>query len=153
MGAATRVRFDVREVTGAVGDSITVLPILVALAVTTRVSLAHALLFFGVFQVIWGLRYGLPISGEPMKALAGLAIAGGLTYGEFPGAGLIAVPLGVVAREFDRRLVTLGIGVAGLLVDVGVTFVVGTAAYWVLGRESRFDFVRYRFFRHGPSDR
>ncbi|MEF8756867.1 MAG: putative sulfate/molybdate transporter, partial [Halobacteriales archaeon] len=85
-----RVRFDVGEVTGAIGDSITVLPIVVALAVTTRVSLPHALLFFGVFQVVWGLRYGLPVSVEPMKALAGLAIAGGLTYGEFLGAGLLA---------------------------------------------------------------
>jgi hypothetical protein len=92
-----RVRFDAGEVTGAIGDSITVLPILVALAVTTPVSLAHALLFFGIFQVVWGLRYGLPISVEPMKALAGLAIAGGLTYPEYIGAGLIA---GVVLLAF-----------------------------------------------------
>jgi hypothetical protein len=47
-----RTRFDAGEVTGAVGDSITVLPIVVALAVTTPVSLTHALLFFGVFQVV-----------------------------------------------------------------------------------------------------
>ena len=87
---SNRVRFDAGEVTGATGDSVTVLPIVVALAVTTRVSLPHALLFFGVFQVVWGLRYGLPISVEPMKALAGLAIAGGLTYGELLGAGLLA---------------------------------------------------------------
>lgn len=94
---SNRIRFDAGEVTGAIGDSITVLPIVVALAVTTRTSLAHALLFFGVFQVVWGLWYGLPISVEPMKALAGLAIAGGLTYGEFLGAGLIA---GVVLLAF-----------------------------------------------------
>jgi hypothetical protein len=93
----TGVRFDAGEVTGAIGDSITVLPIVVALAVTTRVSLAHALVFFGVFQVVWGVRYGLPISVEPMKALAGLAIAGSLTYHEYLGAGLIA---GVVLLAF-----------------------------------------------------
>jgi hypothetical protein len=87
---STRVRFDVGEVTGAIGDSITVLPIVVALAVTTPVSLAHTLLFFGVFQIVWGLWYELPISVEPMKALGGLAIAGGITYGEFLGAGLLA---------------------------------------------------------------
>jgi len=103
MGSSTavetslRARFDAGEVTGAIGDSITVLPIVVALAVTTPVSLPHALLFFGVFQVVWGLRYGLPVSVEPMKALAGLAIAGGLTYGEFLGAGLLA---GVVLLAF-----------------------------------------------------
>ncbi|QLG27983.1 sulfate transporter [Halorarum halophilum] len=77
------------EFTGALGDSLTVLPIVVALAALTPVSLAHALVFFGVFQVVWGLAYGLPLSVEPMKALAGLAIAGTLGYGEFLAAGLL----------------------------------------------------------------
>jgi len=78
------------ELTGAVGDSVTVLPIVVALAATTELGLGATLLWFGVFQIVWGLRYGLPMSVEPMKALAGLAIAGGLTYAEFATAGLVA---------------------------------------------------------------
>jgi len=52
---ATSVRFDVGELTGAIGDSITVLPIVVALALLTPLSLPHALVGFGVFQVVWGL--------------------------------------------------------------------------------------------------
>ncbi len=84
------VDLSVSELTGAVGDSVTVLPIVVALAATTELGLGAALLWFGVFQVVWGLRYGLPLSVEPMKALAGLAIAGSLTYGEFATAGLLA---------------------------------------------------------------
>ncbi|QLG61212.1 putative sulfate/molybdate transporter [Halorarum salinum] len=85
-----RLAFDLGEVTGALGDSITVLPIVVALAALTPVSLPHALVFFGLFQVVWGLAYGLPLSVEPMKALAGLAVAGSLGYGEFVAAGLLA---------------------------------------------------------------
>ena len=84
------VRFDGRELTGAFGDSVTVLPIVVALAVVTPLSLAHTLVGFGVFQIVWGLHYGVPLSVEPMKALAGLAIAGTITYGELVAAGLLA---------------------------------------------------------------
>jgi hypothetical protein len=78
------------EATGALGDSVTVFPIVVALGALTPASLAHILLLFGVFQMVWGVRYGLPVSVEPMKALAGLAIAGAITYGELVGAGLLA---------------------------------------------------------------
>ncbi|MFB6081125.1 MAG: molybdate transporter family protein [Haloferacaceae archaeon] len=78
------------EATGALGDSITVLPILVALGALTDLSLPRALLWFGVFQIVWGVVYGLPLSVEPMKALAGLAIAGTLSLGELAAAGLAA---------------------------------------------------------------
>jgi len=87
---AARFEFTAGELTGALGDSVTVLPIAVALGALTPAPLALVLAFFGVFQVVWGLGYGLPLSVEPMKALAGLAIAGTLAYGEFLAAGLLA---------------------------------------------------------------
>ncbi|MEF8868173.1 MAG: putative sulfate/molybdate transporter, partial [Haloarculaceae archaeon] len=89
-GRERGVEFTFGELTGAVGDSVTVLPLVVALGALTDASLAHVLLGFGVFQVVWGLRYGLPVSVEPMKALVGLAIAGTLAYGELVAAGLLA---------------------------------------------------------------
>ena len=117
------VNFGPRAVTGAIGDSITVIPLVVALALLTDVSLPHALIAFGVFQIVWGVRYGLPISVEPMKALAALAIAGALTYAELALAGIV---LGVLL---------LGIGLSGTLARVeqwigepvirGVQFAVG----------------------------
>lgn len=84
------IDFSVTELTGAIGDSITVLPIVVAVAALTDYSLAHLLLGFAVFQIVWGLYYGLPVSVEPMKALAALAIAGGLSASELAGAGFLA---------------------------------------------------------------
>lgn len=84
------IRFDVNEFTGALGDSITVLPIVVALGVLTPLPLAPTLVLFGVFQVVWGIHYGMPMSVEPMKALAGLAIAGAIGYGELLAAGVLA---------------------------------------------------------------
>ena len=88
-----RVAFDQGEFTGAIGDSVTVIPLVVALATLTDVSLPHVLVGFGAFQVVWGVVYGLPLSVEPMKALAALAIAGSLTYAELSLAGVV---LGVV---------------------------------------------------------
>ena len=117
------VEFGSGAVTGAIGDSITVVPLVVALALLTDVSLPHALAAFGAFQIVWGVRYGLPVSVEPMKALAALAIAGALTYAELALAG---VTLGVVL---------LAIGLTGTLARVerwigepvirGVQFAVG----------------------------
>ncbi len=84
------VEFSTGELTGALGDSITVLPLVVALGALTPLSVPHVLLWFGVFQVVWGVTYGLPLSVEPMKALAGLTIAGALSVGELAAAGLLA---------------------------------------------------------------
>ncbi|MFD1563373.1 putative sulfate/molybdate transporter [Haloarchaeobius amylolyticus] len=86
----TDLEFTASELAGALGDSVTVLPLLVALGATTSVSLPHVLVGFGVFQIIWGIYYGLPLSVEPMKALVGLAIVGTLTYAELAAAGLVA---------------------------------------------------------------
>ncbi|AXR79381.1 putative sulfate/molybdate transporter [Natrarchaeobaculum sulfurireducens] len=88
--AETGLEFSTRELTGALGDSVTVLPLIVALAMTTSVSLPHVLIGFGLFQIVWGLYYGMPLSVEPMKALVGLAMVGALSYAELAAAGLLA---------------------------------------------------------------
>ncbi|RLM88071.1 sulfate transporter [Halobellus sp. Atlit-38R] len=87
---SNRLDFSRHELTGALGDSVTVLPVVVAAAALTDLSLSRLLLGFAVFQVVWGLHYGLPISVEPMKALAALVIAGSLTTSELAVAGLLA---------------------------------------------------------------
>lgn len=89
-GERRSVDFRAGALTGAIGDSITVVPLVVALALLTEVSLPHALVAFGAFQIVWGVRYGLPVSVEPMKALAALVIAGGLGAEGLVVAGLVA---------------------------------------------------------------
>ncbi|WP_136718096.1 putative sulfate/molybdate transporter [Halorientalis salina] len=139
-----RIEFSVGEVTGALGDSVTVLPIVVALGALTPVSIGHVFLFFGVFQVVWGLRYGLPLSVEPMKALAGLAIAGALSYGELVAAGLLAGgvllavgatgTLGRVERYVGRPVIRgVQLAVALLLVEAGLDLSMGHPAMAVAG--------------------
>ncbi len=88
--SGSKLEFSAGELTGALGDSVTVLPLIVALAATTTISLPHVLVGFGIFQIVWGLAYDLPLSVEPMKALVGLAIVGSLSYPELAAAGLLA---------------------------------------------------------------
>jgi predicted benzoate:H+ symporter BenE len=119
------------EATGAIGDSVTVLPVVVAVTVLTDLSLSTMLVWFGVFQLVWGLYYGVPISVEPMKAVAALVIAGSITAGELLVAGvLLGVVLCLVGAT--RSLTRLGrfvgspvvrgvqLGVALVLVRTGV---------------------------------
>jgi hypothetical protein len=124
--------FTWNEITGAVGDSVTVLPIVVAVAVLTELSLALMLVWFGVFQIVWGLYYGVPVSVEPMKALAALILAGTISAGEFLIAGVL---LGVVlvvlgasraltyTQHYIGEPVVRGIqlGVALVLLETGVS--------------------------------
>ena len=125
------VEFSASELTGAIGDSITVLPIVVAVAALTDYSIAHLLVGFAVFQIVWGLYYGLPVSVEPMKALAALAIAGGLSASELAGAGFLAGGILLVVGQtgtLGRIEMYIGqpvirgvqLAVALLLVQIGV---------------------------------
>lgn len=138
------LEFGIGEVVGALGDTITVLPIVVALAALTDASLAHLLVGFAVFQAVWGLYYGLPLSVEPMKALAGLAIAGALTYGELMAAGLAAGAILLVAARFDAvsrvaRFVStpvirgVQLSVAALLALAGLELAAGAPRIAALG--------------------
>jgi len=125
------VEFSVGEFTGAIGDSVTVFPVVVAIAALTELSLTHLLLGFAVFQIVWGLYYGLPVSVEPMKALAALVIAGALTASELAVAGLLAgVVLLVVGwtgtlgriEQYVGQPVIRGVqlGVGLLLLETGI---------------------------------
>ncbi|WP_276260291.1 putative sulfate/molybdate transporter [Haloglomus litoreum] len=122
LGQQIPIRFDSGEVAGALGDSITVLPLVVALGALTDASLGLVLLGFAVFQAVWGLHYGLPMSVEPMKALAGLAIAGTLGYGELVAAGLLAG--GVLLVAGTTGLVGRVAALVGRPVVRGVQFAV-----------------------------
>ena len=130
------IDISVDELTGAIGDSVTVFPVVVAIAALTELSLARLLLGFAAFQIVWGLHYGLPISVEPMKALAALVIAGALTASELAVAGLLAGgvllvvgatgTLGRIERYVGQpviRGVQLGVGL--ILLETGVQLSLG----------------------------
>ena len=132
----TSVQISWNEVTGAVGDSVTVLPIIVGVGVLSELSLAWMLLWFGVFQIVWGLHYDVPISVEPMKALGALVIAGTISTGEvllaglLLGAALLAIGYTETLARVERYIGTpvirgVQFGVALLLLETGLRLGVG----------------------------
>lgn len=127
-------RFTLEEFSGAFGDSVTVIPLLIGIGISTEANLAHLLLFFGIFQIAAGLFYKLPMPIEPMKALAALAIAGTLTYEQVAAAGivlgllLLLTGFGGIMNKLDQmvpRSVVRGVqlGLALLLLRAAVGYV------------------------------
>lgn len=76
------------EISGAVGDLGTFIPILIALSVNESISLTSTLIFTGIFNILTGLFFGIPLPVQPMKAIAAVAIAGKFTPQEIGAAGL-----------------------------------------------------------------
>ncbi|MDX1535080.1 MAG: putative sulfate/molybdate transporter, partial [Thermoplasmata archaeon] len=62
------VAFNRNELAGAFGDIGTDLPLILALISVNGLDAPSAFVLFGVFQVLSGLRYGLPMPVQPLKA-------------------------------------------------------------------------------------
>lgn len=63
------------ELSGALGDLGTLLPLMIALALQRSVSLPSTLVFSGLFNILTGALFGVPLPVQPMKAIAAAAIA------------------------------------------------------------------------------
>jgi hypothetical protein len=82
-------RFTAEEVSGAVGDYGTLIPIILGVAFVSDIRLGPVLLFFAIFYIATGLWYRAPVPVEPMKAVGAVVIAESLSAGEIAASGLI----------------------------------------------------------------
>ncbi|KAK7845500.1 molybdate transporter 1 [Quercus suber] len=64
------------ELNGAMGDLGTYIPIVLALTLEDDLNLGTTLIFTGVYNIITGAIYGVPMPVQPMKAIAAVAISG-----------------------------------------------------------------------------
>jgi SulP family sulfate permease len=120
------VRFDRRELAGAVADLGVLVPIAVALIVSNGLSATAVLLPAGLLYVTAGLVYQLPVPVQPLKAFGAIAIAKGLGSDEIAAGALLmgamfllAGRLGLLdllARVFPRSLIR------GVQLTVGLLF-------------------------------
>ncbi|KAJ5914438.1 hypothetical protein N7504_003321 [Penicillium tannophilum] len=78
----------VSEISGSLGDLGTFLPIAIALAVNGTVSLASTLIFSGIYNILTGMYFGIPLPVQPMKAIAAVAIARNFSNGSISAAGI-----------------------------------------------------------------
>jgi MFS superfamily sulfate permease-like transporter len=142
--SATPMKFSLSELAGSLGDFGTIIPLIIAVGLVSDVNIRYVLLFFGIWFILTGLYYRLPIPLEPMKAIAVIVIAGGISSGEIAAAGLI---LGVIflvlgyGRLFeiiDRWVpesVVRGIqlGLALLLFKASADFVIKDPFFFIAG--------------------
>jgi sulfate permease, SulP family len=75
LAMATPLRFDRVELAGSFGDLGTLLPIVVGMILINKLSPTSVFLSFGLFYLITGFYYRLPIPVQPLKAVGAIAIA------------------------------------------------------------------------------
>ena len=128
-------RFNLEEISGAVGDYGTLIPIVLGVAIISNANLGHILLFFSIWYIITGLYYKMPVPVEPMKAIGVVAIGEGLSGGEIAASGIILGALFLVVgfckgmkfiQERVPNSVIRGIqlGLALLLIKTSINFIV-----------------------------
>jgi SulP family sulfate permease len=120
------MKFDRRELAGAVADVGVLVPIAVALIVSNGLSATAVLLPAGLLYLTAAFVYGLPVPVQPLKAFGAIAIAKGLGSDEIAAGallmGVVFVVLGrlrlldLAARAFPKALIR------GVQLTVGLLF-------------------------------
>ena len=87
-GAQPWIRLDRHELAGAFGDIGTDLPLIIGMILAAGLDSASVLIVFGMMQVFSGLRYGMPMAVQPLKAVAAIVIAQRFSGATIYGAGL-----------------------------------------------------------------
>jgi MFS superfamily sulfate permease-like transporter len=82
-------RYSLPEISGSLGDMGTFIPLLVGMVTVCGLNVASALVFAGIFNILTGISFGIPMPVQPMKAIATVAIAEGLTEHQILAAGIV----------------------------------------------------------------
>lgn len=118
------LRFDLRELSGSLGDLGTFLPLATAMALACGMDMGLIFIFAGLMNVMTGLWLRQPVPVQPMKAIAAVAIAEGLSPGAIASAGVLtgaAVLALAMSGGIDRlvRLVPQAV-IRGIQAGVGL---------------------------------
>lgn len=127
-------RYNLQELGGALGDLGVLLPLTIALITLNQMSATSVLLVVGLAYIIAGLFYRLPVPVQPLKAVAAIAIAGGLSPSVISASGLIMAiflllmagtgAVSKVAKLFPKVIIRgIQLGVGLLLVKAGLVLV------------------------------
>ncbi|KAB8342943.1 hypothetical protein FH972_022539 [Carpinus fangiana] len=120
------------EISGALGDLGTLLPLLIALSLTKSIALSSTLVFTGLANVITGVCFGIPLPVQPMKAIAAVAIARKFKVEETASAGLfVSIVIGIASitglLNWVGRVVPIPV-VKGIQVGAGISLVLSAGS-------------------------
>lgn len=93
------------ELSGAVGDLGTYIPIVLALTLVSHLDLSATLIFTALYNVATGLLFGIPMPVQPMKSIAAVAVS------ESPHLS----PSQIAAAGLSTAAVLLFLGATGLM--------------------------------------
>lgn len=119
------------------GDIGTFLPILLAMALVNGLNFGTTLIFTGIYNLITGALFGVPMPVQPMKSIAAVAITQGnpLTVPQIMAAGIttssLLLFLGATGlMTLVQRLVPLSL-VRGIQLSQGISFGLTAVKYIV----------------------
>ncbi|XP_077209840.1 molybdate transporter 1-like [Tasmannia lanceolata] len=123
------------ELNGAMGDLGTYIPIVMALTLAKDLNLGTTLIFTGIYNIVTGMIYGVPMPVQPMKAISAVAISNGQDFGipEIMASGIltagILLLLGITGlMEFVYRIIPLPV-VRGVQLSQGLSFALTAVKY------------------------
>ncbi|KAF9930729.1 hypothetical protein FBU30_000107 [Linnemannia zychae] len=127
------------EFSGSLGDLGTLLPILLSLSLTGQVDLTASLIFGGVWNIITGIIFRMPMCVQPMKSIAAIALTNKMSMGSVMGAGMsvstVIMVLGVTRTIYLVKKYTPIAVIRGIQLGTAISFG-GKAAELVLKAHS-----------------
>lgn len=128
--------FNRGELAGSLGDLGTLVPLSVALIAINGLGFTAVFLMAGVFYVLSGLYYKLPIPVQPLKVVAAVAIASpgkvtlevmaatGIIFGAFILFLAITGLINQIARLFTKPVIRgIQLGLGFILITKGIKFI------------------------------
>ncbi|KAK8585473.1 hypothetical protein V6N13_050452 [Hibiscus sabdariffa] len=122
------------ELNGAMGDLGTYIPIVLALTLAKDLNLGTTLIFTGVYNIVTGAIYGVPMPVQPMKSIAAAAILdSGFNIPEIMAAGIctggVLLVLGATGlMQLVYKLIPLSV-VRGIQLAQGLSFAMSAVKY------------------------
>jgi len=134
------MRFDRMEVAGSLGDLGTLLPLAAGMIMVNGLSGQGVFLAVGLFYILAGWYYRVPIAVQPMKVVGAYAVATGAAAVDIQAAGLLVglflLVIGFsnliqpIARFLPKSVIRgVQLSTGALLAAKGVSFIAGTSDF------------------------
>lgn len=127
------LKIDRNELAGAFGDLGTLIPLVTGIILINGMNPVSIMLSFGVFYILCGLIFGVPMAVQPMKAISVLAITEGVGPAIIIGAGffvgvffLLAALFGLLS--FIERIIPKSV-VRGIQLALGLKMAILALQY------------------------
>ncbi|MBI2846998.1 MAG: sulfate transporter [Chloroflexi bacterium] len=129
------------EVSGSLGDLGTFIPLFLGMVTVNGLLAGPVLIFAGLFNILTGIAFGIPMAVQPMKAIATIAITERLSVPEILAAGIVTsfiiLVLGAtgliswIGNRVPKAVVRgLQLGIGLQLAIVGLKMISGTHQVW-----------------------